>query len=299
MTAPGWFTKALEVPYSEKTIEVQGVAIHTLRWSNPGAPGLILIHGGAAHANWWTFLAPFFQNDYDVIAIDLSGHGDSGRRESYPRETWAAEVIAVAEDAKFPGPPILVGHSMGGLVAIVTAALYGEKLAGAIIVDSPVKKPNPESAAARQKSAFGPSRVYADFEAGVSRFRLVPGQPCEMDFIIDHVARHSLVKTADGTWTWKFDPAVFSLSMHDRMADFLSHVRTRVAMLRGAFSTVVPPETAQEMYDLLARSAPLVEIPEAHHHLILDQPLAFVAATRALLADWQHSKPSKPGPMGV
>ena len=298
MTGPGWFEKALATPYTERTIEVQGVPIHTLRWASPGRPGLILIHGGAAHAHWWTFLAPYFQNDYDVIAIDLSGHGDSGRRESYPRETWAAEVVAVAEDAKFPGPPILVGHSMGGLVAIVAAALYGEKLAGAIIVDSPVKKPNPESAAARQGNTFGGARVYPDFESGVKRFRLVPGQPCENDFVIDHVARHSL-REEKGGFTWKFDPAVFSISMHDRMFDFLSHVRTRVAMLRGAYSTVVPPETAEEMYELVARSAPVVEIPEAHHHLILDQPLAFVAATRALLADWQHSMPSKPGPMGV
>jgi pimeloyl-ACP methyl ester carboxylesterase len=42
---------------------------------------------------------------------------------------------------------------------------------------------------------------------------------------------------------------------------------------------------------LLRRNAPVVEIPAAHHHLILDQPLAFVAALRALLADWEHSLP--------
>lgn len=298
MESPAWFKKALAVPFAEKSIEVRGAAVHTLRWANPGAPGLILIHGGAAHAHWWTFLAPFFSSDYDVVAIDLTGHGDSGRRESYPRETWAEEVVAVAADAQFPGPPILVGHSMGGLVSIVTAALHGEKLAGAIIVDSPVKRPNPESQAARSGNTFGGARVYPDFEATVKRFRLVPGQPCENDFVIDYVARHS-IKAVECGFTWKFDPNVFSISMHDRMADYLSHVRTRVAMLRGATSVVVPPETAEEMYELVARSAPVVEIPEAHHHLILDQPLAFVAATRALLADWQHSKPSKPGPLGI
>jgi hypothetical protein len=45
------------------------------------------------------------------------------------------------------------------------------------------------------------------------------------------------------------------------------------------------------MYQLLRRNAPVVEIPAAHHHLILDQPLAFIAALRALLADWEHSLP--------
>jgi len=39
----------------------------------------------------------------------------------------------------------------------------------------------------------------------------------------------------------------------------------------------------------LGRSAPMVEIPQAQHHIMLDQPLALVAALRALLADWEHS----------
>ncbi|HVE87248.1 MAG TPA: alpha/beta hydrolase, partial [Myxococcales bacterium] len=60
----------------------------------------------------------------------------------------------------------------------------------------------------------------------------------------------------------------------------------------GEKSTVVPEETGQYMYDLLGRAAPAVEIPDAHHHLILDQPLAFIAALRTLLADWEHSVPA-------
>ena len=55
------------------------------------------MHGGAAHAHWWSFLAPQLAKQYYVVAPDLSGHGDSGRRTSYPRELWAREVLAVAE----------------------------------------------------------------------------------------------------------------------------------------------------------------------------------------------------------
>jgi pimeloyl-ACP methyl ester carboxylesterase len=47
------------------------------------------------------------------------------------------------------------------------------------------------------------------------------------------------------------------------------------------------------MYELLDRNAPVVEIPQAHHHLLLDQPLAFVSALRAILADWEHSLPRR------
>jgi hypothetical protein len=43
------------------------------------------------------------------------------------------------------------------------------------------------------------------------------------------------------------------------------------------------------MFNILGRSAPVVEIPQARHHIMLDQPLALVSALRALLADWNHS----------
>ena len=48
------------------------------------------------------------------------------------------------------------------------------------------------------------------------------------------------------------------------------------------------------MFNLLGRAAPVVEIPQAQHHVMLDQPLALVAALRALLADWEHSTPRSP-----
>ncbi|HEY2366576.1 MAG TPA: alpha/beta hydrolase [Polyangiaceae bacterium] len=86
---------------------------------------------------------------------------------------------------------------------------------------------------------------------------------------------------------------MFVLARPEAMHEHLANVRCRVAMFRGQYSYVVLPETGEYMYQLLRRNAPLVEIPEAHHHLILDQPLAFIAATRALLADWAHSTPHR------
>src|SRR3972149_6613131 len=70
--------------------------------------------------------------------------GGRGRRSEYPRDIWAEEVMAVAEHAGIVGAPIVVGHSMGGFVTIAAAARYGDRLAGAVILDSPVRRPNPE-----------------------------------------------------------------------------------------------------------------------------------------------------------
>ncbi len=288
-TAPTWFGRALATPFTEHRIDVGGTEVHYLDWGARGNPGLVLVHGGAAHAHWWSFLGPFFTARWHVVALDLSGHGDSGRRDSYSHWAWADEVMAVCEHAGFPGPPVLVGHSLGGMVTIMTAARFGDRLAGAVIVDSPVRRPDPESEEGRSGSAFRSPGTYPDLETALTRFRLIPEQPCDNDFIIDHIARHSLHETETG-WTWKFDPNIFRHTLIP-LRDQLRAVRCRVALLRGELSTVVPPDTADYMYELMGRNAPVVSIPEAHHHLLLDQPLAFVATLRALLADWAHSIP--------
>lgn len=285
---PEWFTNAIAAACSEHRVPVEGTDIHYLRWGDPANPGIVFVHGGGAHAHWWSFLAPMLMQRYSIVALNLSGHGDSGRRENYPRRQWAREVMAVIEDAAFVGPPILVGHSMGGLVSIVTAALHSDSLAGVIIVDSPVKKPDPETQAGQSGRIFGELKVYPDVESALSRFRLLPAQACENGYIVEHVARHSL-RQVEGGYSWKFDPKVFDLVQKEPMEEHLASIRCRIALMRGEHSLVVPPETGEYMYQLLHRNAPLVEIPEAHHHLILDQPLAFIAALRALLADWEHS----------
>lgn len=287
--APQWFTDALAAPSTEHYVDVEGADIHYIEWGDRGNPGLVFVHGGAAHAHWWSFLAPMFARRWHAIAFDLSGHGDSDRRQEYSQEMWAREVLGVSRVAGFPGPPVVVGHSLGGMVTIQTASTYGDELAGAVIVDSPVRRPDPESEVAAAGRVFKRPGVYPDLETALGHFRLVPDQPCENQYIIDYIARRSLKEIAEG-WTWKFDPNVFQHTLAP-LREQLATVRTRVALLRGELSVIVPTDTAEYMYDLMGRNAPVASIPAAHHHLTLDQPLAFVAALRTLLADWAHSLP--------
>ena len=290
--APEWFGRALDAPYRSRTIDVAGASIHYLSWGEPESPGLVFVHGGAAHAHWWSFLAPLFTEHYHAVALDLSGHGASSHRERYSHETWAEEVMAVAAGAGFPGPPVVVGHSLGGLVTIQTGALYGVELAGGVIVDSPVRRPDPESETAARGRAFRHPGTYPTLQEAMEHYRLIPPQPCDNDYLVDYVGRESLREGPDG-WTWKFDPNLFTHTMVP-MREQLAAVKCRVALFRGEYSVVVLPDTAEYMYELLGGSAPVISIPEAHHHLTLDQPLAFVAALRTLLADWEHSLPHRP-----
>lgn len=287
---PQWFCDAVATPHEEGFVDVEDCRIRFLCWGERKKPGLVLVHGGAAHAHWWSFLAPQLSKTYRVVAPDLSGHGESGRRDAYPREVWAREVMAVAREAGFSGAPVLIGHSLGGLVSIVAAALFGDRLAGAIVVDSPVRKPDPESEEGSRGRMFRNPKTYSTLEDAIAHFQLVPPQPCANDFILRYIAYHSLRRVGSG-WTWKFDPRVFFKVSPKLMNEYLSETRCRVGVLRGELSGLVPPEIGDYMYELLNRNAPVVEVPQAHHHLVLDQPLAFIAAVRALLCDWEHTVP--------
>ncbi len=287
--APAWFTAALAAPVVPGTVTVAGATIAYRQFGPVSASGIVLVHGGAAHARWWDHIAPLLAIGRQVVAIDLSGHGDSSARENYTLDCWADEVLAVAADAGITGPPIVIGHSMGGFVALRTAGLYGSQLAGIVVIDSPVQEITPEQQAARDSRAFGPKRVYPTAEAALSRWRPVPDQPV-LPYIAEHVARTS-IEPVPGGWSWKFDPAVFGRSQ--ATPALLHHLDCRVAIFHAEHG-IVPPQTTELMYDKLGRLAPVIEIPAAGHHVLLDEPIALVTGIRTLLSDWDHSLPVPP-----
>ncbi len=292
--APGWFQRALAVEQSDIEVDVDGCRIHALACGPENARGLVFVHGGGAHAHWWTHVAATFSSEFRVLALDLSGHGDSGHRPAYSLEQWTDEVMAVADHGQIEGPPVIIGHSMGGMVTIATAARHGGRVSGAIIGDSPVTEPAPEIGAYRLREAFGRPRVYPTVDEAVAHFRTVPSQPHYLDYVVDHVARRS-VRPVTGGFQWKFDRNVFAQfgsGIRGVALPYLSQVRCRLALLRSEHG-LVTEDIGRFMYDELGRVTPVIEIPEAGHHAMLDEPLILLTAVRTLLADWDHSEPRR------
>lgn len=287
--APAWFTRYVGLAPTERRIDVDGASIHSLTWGDPATtPGLVFIHGGAAHAHWWAHIAPAFLPSYSAVAIDLSGHGDSGHRGEYALDTWCDEVAAVITGAGFTTPPLLVGHSMGGFVTAATASRHPDLIGGAVIVDSPIIEVDPEVRSARAGEQFAKAKFYDDADTAIARFRVVPEQRTLLPYVADHIARRSLKETPDG-WTWKFDKGIF-LPRRREAAEFLPDIRCRVALLRSE-DGLVTEDIGRYMYDQLGRVAPVIELPTAGHHPMLDVPLILITAIRSLLADWEHSTP--------
>jgi pimeloyl-ACP methyl ester carboxylesterase len=282
--APAWFTRALDFQADTHVIEVAGVEVTCRSWGDSRESGVVLVHGGAAHARWWDHIAPLLATSQRVLALDLSGHGDSGRRPSYSLTAWTGEVMAVAR-TMFDRPPVVIGHSMGGMVTLAAALCHGDELAGAIMIDTPVNAATPEEAAARDAVAFGPRRAFATREEVIARFRVIPGQETE-SYIFDHIAAHSIRETSGG-WAWKFDPTIFSYA--PLRPDALSEPLCRVAVLRPERG-LVDAAMGEMISTRLGGEVTVIEIPVAEHHVMLDQPLALVTGLRALLAQWAEPR---------
>jgi pimeloyl-ACP methyl ester carboxylesterase len=276
--APAWFQRALADAPVHREVTVEGAAVHYRVWGEPGAPGVVLVHGGAAHSGWWDHVAPQLTGRR-VVALDLSGHGDSGRREGYDGHLWAREVVAVAATEGLERP-VVIGHSMGGWVAVTVGVDSPGAVSAVAVIDSPLNDTAPDEARLRERRR--PHRVYPTAEGAVARFRTLPAQDVLLPYVREHVARGSL-RMVEGGWTWKFDPDFFGNRL--LLRDLLPRLTPPVTLFRCEHG-LVSPDMAAEMTRLVPGALPVAELVDAGHHPMLDQPLALVAALRTLLAVW-------------
>jgi pimeloyl-ACP methyl ester carboxylesterase len=289
--APGWFVQAIAQEPERTFFEFEGARVEVLAWGDRGKPGLMFLHGGAAHAEWWSFIAPFFARDWRVVASTFTGMGRSGWRDAYLFEQFVREACAAGRmgGAFEAGSPVVVGHSFGGRVAMGLARDFGDEVMGAVMVDPPFFAPQnvrPPSPPRPTKAR----RVQHSLSAIIQRFRLMPPQPCDNLFILDHIARRSAqeVIDADGEpgWALCFDPHFWERFTRVDPVPIVSAARCPLAIIRGAKSQLFHAVDAEYLLSLIAPGSPYVVIPEAEHHVMIDQPLAFVSALRALLAAW-------------
>ncbi|WP_293394737.1 alpha/beta hydrolase [Phenylobacterium sp. RIFCSPHIGHO2_01_FULL_69_31] len=312
--APAWFKWAIAQEPERSFVTSHGTKIEALTWGERGKSGLLLVHGNSAHADWWSFIAPYLAKDFRVASMSLAGMGQSDWRETYRFADFADDAEAVSRaTGLYDGgrKPIYIGHSFGGGQVFFTAAQRPELMEAAILVDTGFGGPPPEVMKEREKrrellanipSPDKPSRVYPSLEKALERFRLMPPQPAENHYILDFIARRSLKRAplpagetaADGSgegFAWKFDPNMWEKLDRSGMSmssgGKLPAVTVPLVHLYGEKSRIIERRRVGEE-TALAEVAQEIEIPDSHHHVMIDQPLALVAALRTLLATWPH-----------
>ena len=300
--APDWFRAAIAQEPERSAVTVLGASIELLTWGDLGKPGLLLIHGNTAHADWWSFIAPILAQDYRVAAISLSGMGGSDWREAYDFPTYAAEALAGAEAAGlYDGgqKPIYVGHSFGGANVFYSATRHPERMRAAILVDTGFGGPPPAEEGFRApETRPKQNRVYPTLAEALARFRLMPPQSCRNTYIADFIARRSLKRApAPGGgegWTWRFDPQLWNkldrAALNALTAPAGPHAP--MAHVYGDNSAIIR-RFRNEAARRVPSDVPSFVIPDSEHHVMIDQPLALISALRGLLLAW----PPQSGPL--
>src|SRR5579871_2739410 len=117
------------------TLSPDSVHIDYRVWGK-GEPAVILIHGWSCDSNYWSAQIDALKAKYTVVALNLAGHGASeSNRKDWSMANFGQDVAAVARRID-NRQIVLVGHSMGGDVALEAAPLIGDRVIGIVAVDS-------------------------------------------------------------------------------------------------------------------------------------------------------------------
>lgn len=255
------------------------IALRIKSWGQ-GARQCVLIHGFGDGLHVWPEFAERLAGDCQVLAADLRGHGQSqwDPAARYNVATYADDIRAAMN--AFPADRIvLVGHSMGGEVALRIAAAAGPAIAGLVLVDCSLRL-DPEAS----------EHIVAEFRrescnyVGVADYakHLEASRPMTSPAILQRLARDSMSLQPDGSFRLSRDPALADCSAvrdsDETSWDQLRSVRCPTLILRGARSSVLSKSLADRMRDRIA-GASLQTIAMAGHNIMLDNPDGFYGAS--------------------
>ena len=294
---PQWFENALAMPRREGWLDSAGCPIHYFSWGDPANPGVLLLHGFLAHSRCFAFIAPLLAHDFHVVAYDFSGMGDSGSRDAYPDQVRLQELMDVAQTTGLfdnDQKPSIIAHSYGGGIGLTAMEERREHFSRLIICDLMTLRSERLQAHEENNKRPGsqdpkrPNRIYPDYETAKARFVLSPPQKVNETYLFDYMAYHSL-REVEGGWSWKFHPSVFEHSndLQERLlgqGKRIANAPGSLVIVYGEQSVLFDADSAHYVRECGGGHIPMIAIPDARHHLMLDQPVAFASVLMAILA---------------
>jgi pimeloyl-ACP methyl ester carboxylesterase len=262
------------------TPALEGVRLHAIHHGDPSRSKLVLLHGGGANAHWWDDVAPVLAERFHVVALDFRGHGDSDQPEPRPG-AFQRDLAALLDHLGAPEATLL-GHSMGGHVALEHAARHGGARRPRALVVVDVARGAGTRTRRLMRLALAARRTYRTRQEAVARFRFLPPAPGAAADLRERIAACSVREEPDGRFAFKFDPRWFALG--PGAGPDLERVATPTLLVRGAESPLLSRDGALAIVAEI-RGARLVEIEGAGHNVHLERPARFLEAVLSFLAE--------------
>jgi len=261
---------------------LEHVNLHYLDYGGPGPQTLVFVHGGGANAHWFDFVGPALARCCRVLAVDLRGHGDSSWAEPpiYTFEAHMQDLRALFQ-AEHLVAPLLIGHSMGGILLTQYTGTWPQEVGALIVCDSrPVY--SEEAADLLQQMGQRPGREYPTLEEYIAHFRIRPDGLRAPQAVHDYIARTAARHLSNGTWMHKIDRRVYAQRTSTNTLPFWQRITCPALVLRAEYSSRLTPALLQQIREV----CPHVEwsdVAGAGHHLMLDQPEQTTVLVRAFL----------------
>ena len=278
----------------------QRLRLHYVDWGNPGAPPLLLVHGGRDHCRNWDWVAQRLRHRWHVIAPDLRGHGDSqwSPDGSYTMAGYIYDLAQLVHQQQL-APVTIIAHSLGGNIALRYTGIYPEKVKRLVAIEG--LGPSPKMLAERAKKGIAQRmqewideqrmlsgrlpRRYASIEDAFRRMQeenkhLSPEQA-------RHLTQHGVNQNEDGTYSWKFDNYVRAFPPYDMKGADLKELWGRITcptlLVYGKESWASNPEAdGRAQY---FKTAKVVAVDGAGHWVHHDRLDEFLGIVQRFLGD--------------
>ncbi len=280
-------------------LSLGGSRRHLLEWGATGAPVVLLQHGMRDQAHSWSWLAEALKDRYHVIAPDLRGHGDSDWPSdgNYSLSSFVIDMAAIA-DINGLRDFAIIGHSLGGQIALRYAAAFPERVRALVAIEGvelPIirqerEKPRPYPERLREWTAnelmrrLQTPRYYPDLARAAERMQ--EANPEIDSETIAYLTRTGLIAEADRGLRWKYDNGCRYRPPEDQrgadLDEMLAAITSPTLLAYGDESWITPPPPARLTH--LARHR-VITFGGASHWLHHQRRLEFNELVGRFLAD--------------
>jgi esterase len=279
-------TTALPQAKSER-VTIGGLQLHYFDWGNPAAPPLVCVHGYTSSADTFNGFARHFRDRFHIVALDVRGHGESewSPDGAYSYRDQAGDLAAFADWLGL-GQFILLGTSMGGIIAMTYAMEHGQRLRALVLNDI---GPEVEHGSQRITQMVGsrPDEFETLDDAMVYRREASPIVAGRDAADQRELALGVLRQRSDGKWGWKMDPAYIrqrierGAPVRPDLWPALARLTCPTLAVWGTDSDVLSKAQVRRMVETLPKGE-LLAIPGVGHAPSLVEPASLAGLGRFL-----------------